>query len=195
MDGTYIYNTWESFQNGEERGFTFFFKSWYPSLCQFANHLIKDRAESESLVSEAFFSVWKHRQKLANPTELKRYCYTAIRNSCIQWLQQKQKREALHQEWTFASQPTEDHILNAMIHTELMESLHQQIESLPPQCSKILAKLYIDGLSVNEIAVELNLSVSTIKTQKKIGLNYLKKSFQANLFISFLVFFMRCSLI
>lgn len=186
------YDHWISFQKGEERGFTFFFKAYYPSFCQFANHLIKDTAESESLVSEAFLSVWKHREKLASSSELKRYCYTAIRNNCYNWLQDKQKRQSLHQEWSYTSQSIEDHVLNAMIRSELFESLHNLIESLPPQCSKVLSKLYIEGQSVKEIAEELNLSVSTVKTQKKIGLDYLKKSFQTNLFMSVLVFFIRC---
>ncbi|GAB2678116.1 RNA polymerase sigma-70 factor [Flavihumibacter cheonanensis] len=185
------YDHWISFQKGEERGFTFFFKAYYPSFCQFANHLINEPAESESLVSEAFLAVFKHRAKLGSPAELKRYCYKAIRNSCLQWLKEKQKRENLHQEWSYTSESTEDHVLNAMIRSELFESLHQLIESLPPQCSKILSKLYIEGQSVKEIAEELNLSVSTVKNQKKIGLDYLKKSFQTNLFMSVLVFFMR----
>lgn len=183
MDLALIEDHWISFQKGEERGFTFFFKAYYPSFCQFANHLIKEPADSESLVSEAFLAVFKHRAKLGSPTELKRYCYTAIRNSCLQWLQEKQKREDLHQEWSYTSQSTEDHVLNAMIRSELLESLLQSIESLPPQCSKVLSKLYIEGQSVKEIAEELNLSVSTIKTQKKIGLTYLKKSLTCFLFL------------
>ncbi len=176
MDLTLIEDHWISFQKGEERGFTFFFKAYYPSFCQFANHLIKDTADSESLVSEAFLSVWKHREKLASPTELKRYCYTVIRNKCYHWLKDKQKRDLLQQELSCTSQPTEDHVLNAMIRSELIESLHLSIESLPPQCAKILSKLFIEGQTVKEIAEELNLSVSTIKTQKKIGISFLKKT-------------------
>lgn len=170
------YNQWLSFKKGEEQGFTFFFKALYPAFCQFANHLVKDKAESESLVTEAFLAVWNHRHKLSNPTDLQRYCYTAIRNNCLQWIKQQNKHNALQQELSALADASDAHVLDAMIRTELINNLYQSMQELPPQCAKIVSKLYVDGQSIKEIAEELNLSVSTVKTQKKIGLNYLKKT-------------------
>lgn len=170
------YEHWLSFQKGEEKGFTYFFKAFYPSFCQFANQLIKDPAESESLVSEAILTVWKHRHKLNTPTDFKRYCYTTIRHNCFHWLEQNNKRSAFQSDLAHLANEFDTHVLDAMIHAELVESLYRSIRDLPPQCAKILSKLYIDGQSVKEIAQELNLSVSTIKTQKKIGLTYLRKA-------------------
>lgn len=175
MDPATQYDQWKSFQNGEERGFTYYFKEFYPSFCQFANQLIKDSSESESLVSDALLAVWKHRQKFATPDDYKRYCYTTIKNNCFQWLSNRHQRHSIHAEAGLYIESFEAGALDAIIATELIETLHRSINGLPPKCASIVSKLYVEGKSVKEIARELNLSVSTIKTQKKIGISYLKK--------------------
>ncbi len=62
-----------------------------------------------------------------------------------------------------------------IIRSEFFGELYKTLNSLPKECRKVFNMLYIQGKSVSEIADELNLSPSTIKTQKTRGLAVLKK--------------------
>ena len=49
---------------------------------------------------------------------------------------------------------------------ELMDILFAEIRRLPKRCREIFL-LHLDGLSNEEIAVRCNVSIETVKTQKK----------------------------
>ena len=60
-----------------------------------------------------------------------------------------------------------------IIEEEVERILLKTQENLPPKCKRIFI-LAIQGKSNDEIAKELNISVNTVKTQKKIAYRTLK---------------------
>ncbi|WP_379084028.1 sigma factor-like helix-turn-helix DNA-binding protein [Pedobacter sp. UC225_65] len=71
--------------------------------------------------------------------------------------------------------PIEDAIgLNAMIRSEVIAELHKVITTLPKNCQTIFRMGYLEGLKNPQIALELGISINTVKTQKKRGLQLLK---------------------
>lgn len=54
----------------------------------------------------------------------------------------------------------------ATVREELLWQLYLYIDELPSEQRKVI-RLSIDGLSVNEIAEKLGISVNTVKTHKK----------------------------
>lgn len=164
---------WHSFQRGLEEGFTFFFEKYYPSLCFFANRFVKNKEAAEDIVSEALMKVWEKRASIEEPKALKNYCYMAVRNACLRWLENKHH-------YNISSLPiseslySEETVLHNIIKTEVVEELHAAIKQLPSKSSQVFAKLYIEGKSVAETAKELQLTVSTIKSHKRNGLFMLR---------------------
>lgn len=65
--------------------------------------------------------------------------------------------------------PESDEMFMATVREELLWQLYLYIDELPSEQRKVI-RLSIDGLSVNEIAEKLGISVNTVKTHKKLQL-------------------------
>jgi len=176
-----IYNINEyalSFQRGEERGFDFFFRDLFPSLCFFANRLLDNRCEAEDIVSGAFIKIWQRHSQFDDAKNIRSYLYQIVRNDCLKFFQQKKKAILLQKEIEyFAIVETPDYFRTEIIRSDFFGELHKAVSQLSPQCSKVFKMLYFQGKTVKEIAKELNLSQSTVKTQKSRALIFLRKKF------------------
>ena len=71
-----------------------------------------------------------------------------------------------------------------LVAAETMRQIHEAIDTLPKACKLVFTKLYIEGKSVKETAEELSLTKSTIKTQRTIGLQILRKKLLPHLILS-----------
>ena len=175
----YLHNVNEyslAFQHGEEKGFDFFFRQLFPSLCFFANRMINDRWEAEDIASIAFIKIWKRHAQFDNGKNIRSYLYQIVRNDCLSFLQQKNRTEKIQKEIEYLTiVDLKDNYEADIIRTEFYAELYTAINSLPAECRKIFRMLYIQGKTVKEISNELNISPSTIKTQKARGLTVLRK--------------------
>ncbi|MFT3949157.1 MAG: RNA polymerase sigma-70 factor [Agriterribacter sp.] len=168
-----IIQYWQSFQQGLEEGFTFFFKKYYPSLCFFANRFVKNREAAEDIVSEALMRVWEKRNTIETPPAFKNYCYTTVRHACLRRLENQQRLQRNAQQLP-AELYTEETALQNIIRTETTAELHIAIQNLPPKSSRVFTKLYVEGKTVAEAAKALKLTVSTVKSHKRNGLALLR---------------------
>jgi len=166
-----------SFQQGEEKGLTYFFDLLYPALCFFAARLTGSVETAKEIASDAFIKTWHKHEKLSSASAIKAYLYQVTRNDCYKWLHQQKKIQALHKELAALSESVEQSHLHLLIQSELISQLHQHIAQLPEGCKKVFNKLYIEGKTVAETANELELTVSTVKTQKARGLQHIKNQF------------------
>jgi RNA polymerase sigma-70 factor (ECF subfamily) len=76
----------------------------------------------------------------------------------------------------------EDHVIEEETH----RLFYQAIQELPEKCREIIM-MSLEGLKNNEIAKELNISINTIKTQKRIAYNQLRIQLKDILAISPLI--------
>jgi len=174
-----IYNETEyvlAFQQGEEKGFDFFFRNLFSALCLFANHILDNRSEAEDIASAAFIKIWKKHSQFNDAKSIRSYLYQIVRNDCFSFLQQKNRSAKVQKEIEYLTVVNfEDNYESDIIRAEFYAELYLAINSLPKECRKVFTMLYIQGKTVKEISKELNLSPSTIKTQKSRGLIILKK--------------------
>ena len=167
-----------AFQQGEEKGFDFFFHELFPSLCFFANRRLDNRCEAEDIASSAFIKIWKRHSQFNDAKNIRSYLYQIVRNDCLKFLQQKDRRVRMQNEIEYLTiVDTKENSESDIIRAEFFSALYKALNSLPTECRKVFKMLYIQGKKVNEIAEELKISPSTVKTQKARGLAFLKKKF------------------
>ena len=179
-----------SFQRGEEKGFDFFFRELFPSLCFFANRMIINKCEAEDIASVAFMKIWKRHNQFNNAKNIRAYLYQIVRNDCLKFLQQNDRRSRTHREIKYLTLvDTKANREADIIRAELYSCLYGALNNLPTECRKVFMMLYIEGKSAKKIAKELKLSISTVKTQKARGLAMLRKKFIPFTSIFFLLLF------
>ena len=157
----------------DKNKFRLLFNSLYQGLCRFASGYLND-VTAEDIVQESFLSLWEKRKFILNESAVKSFLYMTVRNKCINVLKNKQvqlkKNQYLIQELS-----SDDVFTNHIIEEELFNKLIEEINKLPGQCKKV-TMLALNGLKNPEIAKELDVSVNTVKTQKKIAFAKLRTS-------------------
>lgn len=164
-----------AFQQGDEKALAFFYKEFHPILSLYANRLLQNRFIAEEIASGAFVKIWKMHSKLSSYGAIRAYLYTIVRRDCQRCLKQEFKRTKIHKE---AQLPivTNDTPFENLVRSEVYRQVHSALKNLAPGSRKVLTMHYIDGKTTGEIAKELHLSPSTIKTQKAKGLEALRKT-------------------
>ena len=149
------------------------FEGHFNALCSFGYRYVKDKSAVEDFTQEVFISLWDKRQNFEHINAVKAFLYTSVRNKCLNQLKHQvvvQKNEItmikdLEHEQFFTSHVIEEESFN-LLTTEIRDL---------PEASRGVMILALNGLTNNEIAGELNISINTVKTQKKIAYSKLKK--------------------
>lgn len=176
--GKDVWDYTESFQRGEEKGFTYFFNNLYPALVYFCFRILNDKDAAEDVVDETFIKIWERHQTFTHPQVIKSWLYISSRNACLNVLAQKGRRNEHKKRLAEQMEcESEDSILSKIIIAEVIAEMHKYIRILPSQCKTIFEHLYIKGHSVRETSNMLKLSISTIKNQKARGLDIIRKKY------------------
>lgn len=167
------------------------FKDNYAKLCHFAFQFLKDNDTAKDIVQEVFVTYWNIDSRPAFDTSsTTAFLYSSVRHACLNKLR-RQKLELGYINDQEAD-PSEDAVaLNAMIRSEVMTELHKIITTLPDNCQRIFRMGYLEGLKNPQIAAELGISVNTVKTQKKRGLQLLKMRVNPDFFALISIFLLK----
>lgn len=155
-------------------GFKSIFEALYPRLCLFANTYLHNMDTSKDLVQEVFIKVWEKKPSVKNYNALKGYFYTAVKNHCLNYLKSKHfKTMGRTTPIDLAQLQTEDFFLAEMATVETYAQLYKAIETLPEKTGKVI-QLALNNYTTKEIAEELSVTPSTVRTQKSMAYQKLK---------------------
>jgi RNA polymerase sigma-70 factor (family 1) len=144
-----------------------FFNFYYAPLCYFGTQLIKDRPAAEDIVKDTFIKLWQKHRDFESAQNVKAFLYITVRNASLNFLRHMAVRETTQKELRYLGRDREDAVaLNAMIKTEVLKEVYYQIEKFPEKRKHIFKLAYLEGMKNEEIATLLDISVSTVKTQK-----------------------------
>lgn len=164
-----------AFREGQEKSFAEVFKTLYPALCFYALRITGDQSASEDIAGESFIKIWSRREQFHQFNILKSYLYSTTRNASLNWIKQSQRQQLSEKEAAAGGPESEKYVLEDIVKAELLREIYTALDSLPPQCRKIMAMLYIEGKNTGQIAKELQLALGTVKTQKARGVMLLRK--------------------
>lgn len=142
------------------REFEKIFKALYLPLGMYALKYVEDTDIAEDMVQEAFVKVWHHLSEGKDIGNLKSYIYMAVRNECINYLR-IHKYTASEDDLADVPDVSDDDIDTS----ERDARLWRAIDSLPDRCREIFLMSKRDGMSNEEIATELDISIKTVKNQ------------------------------
>jgi len=167
-------------QKGDHYAFEALFKEYYLALTRFAWRFVQCESSAEELVQEVFSELWEKRKELVIEGALRPYLYKAVRNRALNAIR-REKRE-----YQYTSQWKENReIMEEMEWNEpglqqdrvrkVQQLIGEAIEELPTR-SKMTYKLHrYDGLTYEEIAEVMNVSVKTVESQMTRTLKLLRK--------------------
>lgn len=155
------------------------FHRYKKKLYYFSLKYIDDTFDAEELVQTVFINLWEHRKSLDESRSVKNYLYKSAVNLIYNNLKRKAvRRNYVNQE---LSKPEKcvNQTYEQIFYNELEKKIDNILLSLPPQQQKIINFSRFDGLSHEEIAKKLELSVRTVENQIYRATKVLKKQLKA----------------
>lgn len=165
------------------------YDTYFPQLQYFATGLTGDKEEARDIVIRVFQLLWNMRANFDTATNVRAFLYITTRNNCFNYLKSRQRHDAgnLEYEYRLSQAADEKSVEMRIMEAELMELIHQTIAKLPNRCREIFELTYFEGLKAGDIAKKLNISTSTVTTQRSIAIKHLKAVLSEEDFLVFLL--------
>lgn len=163
-----------AFQQGDEQALAFFYHEFHPVLSLYAHRWVEDRSIAEEIASEALVKTWKMHWKLDSYGAIRAYLYKVVQRDSLAYIRKEKKRTAMHQQFRPA-QTVLDTPFDHLVRSEVYRIIHTALKDLSPANRKVIIMHYLEGKTTGQIARELNVHPSTVKTQKNRGLQALRK--------------------
>lgn len=120
-----------------------------------------DLDSAKNIVHEVFIQVWEKFDSLPGDTNYKSYCFTAVRNKCLNYIRDRKK-------FVMLENVAENHraeLNSGMETSELEQKIEAAIASLPEKCRIVFELNRVEGLKYGQIAEKLNISLKTVEAQ------------------------------
>ncbi|MFN8581101.1 MAG: RNA polymerase sigma-70 factor [Gemmatimonadaceae bacterium] len=164
-------------RSGDERALESVFRAHYAGMAAFVQRYVLAPDVAEELVQDIFLKLWSRREQLADIESLKTYLYRAVRNQALNWL----RRRKLERKWEEEHGTDTDPVAPVAAdddasEQEIAAAVREAVDRLPPRCREIFLMSRDGGLTYNEIAQSLDISVKTVETQMGRALKALRTS-------------------
>lgn len=139
------------------REFEIAFRKLYLPLGMYALRLVDDADIAEDLEQDAFMKAWLYVGSGNDVGNFTSFMYRTLRNECLKYL--RDRRETLGED----SIPE---ISEEGIDTSFRDArIWKAIDGLPEKCREVFLMSKRDGLTNEDIAEELGISIKTVKNQ------------------------------
>lgn len=176
-------------REGDERAFTIVFERYNRLLYTLAYRYFKSGEEAEDAVQHTFMKLWGQRDTLVFQSGIRSLLFTILKNYILNELRHRQIVFEKHYEISQTSQEADDGFIQALEDKELKERLCMAINNLPPQ-KKRICQLKIDqGLSNQEIADIMQITVPTVKSHYTQAIKTLRSAIEPLIMLFHVVWF------
>lgn len=154
----------EAIEVQDRRIFRSLFDTFFPRSCAFAAKLLNNQQAGEDVAQETFLKIWERTEYFPNLLAFKAYLYTTLKNNCINLLKIAQDTKDVSEvKDVLVDETVIDHLI---VEEEVRARILQEINKLPDVKREIML-LRLDGMSYEDISIELHLSINTVKSHKK----------------------------
>lgn len=160
---------------GEEWAYRDIYDAHYQILCRIAYDYVKDAYLAETIVGDTIFHIWERRETLNIQGPIRRYLMRAVRNRCLDFLASQYVRRTVPQANIADGEETQTSLdnvedispLGILLEKELEDKVVEAVDGLPKECRAVFEKSRFEGMTYQQIADSLGISVNTVKYHMK----------------------------
>ena len=178
------------FKAGDAAAFDAIYNMYSKKLFNFAYGLLKDQDSAAEMVQEVFVTLWEKRNQVDVKFNFENYIFTITYNSIRKFFRKKSMENKVKD---FLLKNSPEVIENAdasIIYNELFELANKTIEKLPPKRKTVYKLSRHEGMTIKEIASQLNISTRTAENQLAKALKYLKEELQSLSMLTLLFYYL-----
>ncbi len=161
--------------------FQLFFQQNYDSLVRFLSSKFTDYEEAQDLAQDAFYNVMK--AKNAEELEHARaYLFQTASNLALNRIRKKKRQDLYQRSVALAANPEQDGALaspeRAAAARQQLQQVEKALNSLPKKCRRAFLLHRSGQMTYQQIAAELDVSVSTVEKYMIKALEQCRKKVQ-----------------
>ena len=148
------------------------YEDYYKALVVYAMDLVSQKEIAEDIVQDLFVSIWEKEMVFISLAAFKSFLYRSVRNASLNHI----KHIDVEEKYVLSLQQNNEPEFDLEVEEEeIYRLLFSTIEKLPPRCHEIF-EMHLKGKKNDEIAETLNISLETVKTQKKRAIKFIREN-------------------
>lgn len=180
-------------KDNDRMAFTMIYDKYHRNLYVFALKYTRDEDLARDTVQHTFLRLWETRGRLDPNLNLQGYIYRIAKNHILNLIRNNNSANLRNIEYHLDFIEGSDAVGAGIAEqVELLSLLNSSIRKLPPQRAAICRLKIGEGLSNQEIADRLNISVNTVKSQYNISIKQLRKLMGAGISVIMLLDIFMC---
>lgn len=152
-------------KKGDRKAFEAIYREYREPLFYLALRYLKDKNLAEDALQDVFLKLWHNRESLNENLSLRGFLFTSMKRHLLNAIRSHKneilKNTALAQRKEMIANDTE----NSVNYLQSQELIKEGISTLSAKKKEILELSLFEGLSHQEIALKLNLSEHTVRSQ------------------------------
>lgn len=162
---------------GDQAAFTAMYAEYCDALCRSVDRLLGSREMAEDVVHTVFMQIWEHRAAWRITGSIRSYVFAAVRYGALKQL----RRDANSRTIPLARgvEPCSDAADAEFEAEELRRQFMRVLATLPPRTREVFILTRRDGLSYDEVALRMGISIKTVGAHVAQGLSMLRKALAA----------------
>ena len=159
-------------REGSKKAFRTVYDAHYKLMLGVGINIIKDTDSAKEVVQEVFYQFWKNKEKLKETIAIRNYLKRAVINRSINHIKYNSRftgDEVLENSYSTSITPERE-----LETKELKEVIDTAVANLPEKARVIFILRRQEGLSLKEIAAQLEISPKTVENQITRSLKLLK---------------------
>jgi len=180
-------------QKDDRVAFYHIYERYSKRLYGFVLRYIKQNEDAEEIVQEVFVKIWESRNKIDAYSSFESFLFTIAYNTTISLLRKRTNEQKYLEHLKSIQQPNNSpDLIDEIQYNELNNRVQALLNELTPRQKEIFQLSREEGLSHDEIAKKLDISVNTVKKHMGNTLSFLKYQIDSSLTINllYLLFFL-----
>lgn len=152
-------------KTGDERTFRKIYITYHKQLYTVAIKYLRTKDLADDAVHDVFVKLWDNRDKLDESGSLRGFLFTAIQNHVLNMIASKKRKLKKQLQFFYEKNQGEEIPDNIIIFSEYKKIYQAAVEELPEARRKIFELRINEGLTNEEVAGYLEISIHTVKSQ------------------------------
>ena len=177
---------WKCFIQGDDEAFASIYELYIDILYAYGKRYTSDEDLLLDCVQETFVDIHKYRASLAPEVNIKFYLFSSLKRKLIRSIKKVHAEEDHMQSYDYQNSGTfslnfnaEDILIHNEEHAECLKRLTDEMNMLPAKQKEILYLRFNSSLDYEQIAVLMNISVSSCRTQVYRAVKQLRKNLES----------------
>ena len=151
-------------RDGNEKAFSAVFDTYHRYLYVLACRYLMSDSYAEDAVQHTFMRLWEGRETFDYKTGIKNLLFTILKNYVLNEIRHNNMALQKNYELAQFNEEMEEDFLQNLEDADFKIHLYKLIEQLPPQKREVCLLKIQQGMSNQEVADAMNISIPTVKS-------------------------------